>query len=199
MSLLQDLIHKIEVGGGMRFVKIGLALMALVGITAFCNLRSFRNMSTQEAMDAAQLGRNLAQGKGYTTLFVRPFSMYLIQKHNWQKPAAAEPGNLPDRARIKERHPDIANPPVYPLVLAALMKVLPFDYAVSATPKGFWASGGRFWRYQPDFLISLFNQLLFFAVIVMVFFSLSCVPSRNIGRVLIESTQTDTYFFFSGS
>src|SRR6266516_1771612 len=36
-------------------------------------------------------------------------------------------------------------------------------------------------------------------VIVIVFFSLSCVPSRSIGRVLIESTHTDTYFFFSGS
>ena len=27
-----------------------------------------------------------------------------------------------------------------------------------------------FWRYEPDFLISLFNQLVFFGVIVLVFF-----------------------------
>ena len=34
-------------------------------------------------------------------------------------------------------------------------------------------------------------------VIVSVFFSLSYVPSKSVGRVLMESTHTDTYFFFS--
>ncbi len=28
-------------------------------------------------MDSAQLARNIADGKGYTTLFIRPFSLYL--------------------------------------------------------------------------------------------------------------------------
>ena len=42
-------------------------------------------MATQEAMDAAQLARNIAQGKGYTTLFIRPFSMYLVKKRNLEK------------------------------------------------------------------------------------------------------------------
>ena len=66
-------------------------------------------------------------------------------------------------------HPDLANPPVYPVVLAGLMKVLPFDYTISTT-KPFWSNDGRFWRFQPDFLIALFNQLLFLAVIALVFF-----------------------------
>ena len=66
-------------------------------------------------------------------------------------------------------HPDLANPPVYPVVLAALMKVLPFNYTISTT-KPFWSSGGRFWRFEPEFLIALFNQLLFLAAIALVFF-----------------------------
>src|SRR6266550_3353919 len=115
MPFLQDLIHKIEVGGGMRFVRIGLSVLAIVGVTVLYNFRSFKNMSTQEAMDTAQLGRNLAQGKGYTTLFVRPFSMYLVKQHNRQQPPVTEAGKAPDFAQIKDRHPDIANPPVYPL------------------------------------------------------------------------------------
>ena len=39
-------------------------------------------------MDAAQLARNIAEGKGYTTLFIRPFSLYLVQSHNEAKHAA---------------------------------------------------------------------------------------------------------------
>jgi 4-amino-4-deoxy-L-arabinose transferase-like glycosyltransferase len=170
MPFLQELIHKVEVGGGMRFVKIGLVTLVVLGVTGFYDFRSFRNMSTQEAMDAAQLGRNVAQGKGFTTLFVRPFSIYLVKKHNRQNQSPADPSKPADPSRIKGRHPDLANPPLYPLVLAALMKVLPFQYAVPASPKVFWSLDGKFWRYQPDFLISAFNQLLFFALIVLVFF-----------------------------
>jgi 4-amino-4-deoxy-L-arabinose transferase-like glycosyltransferase len=49
------------------------------------------------------------------------------------------------------------------------MKVLPFDYTITTT-KPFWSNGGRFWRFKPDFMIAVFNQLLFLAVITLVFF-----------------------------
>src|SRR6184192_482619 len=130
MPFLQDLIHKLEVGEGGRFLKIGVAVLAILGGAVFYNYRNFKNMSTQEAMDSAQLARNIAQGKGYTTLFVRPFSMYLLQKHNESKRGPAGPGKSAEYTQIKEKHPDITNPPVYPFVLAGLMKVLPFDYAM---------------------------------------------------------------------
>src|SRR5439155_19125342 len=93
-------------------------------------------------------------------------------QHNEEKRGQAPPSKAAEFTEIKDRHPDLANPPVYPFVLAGLMKVLPFDYAIPVTgkPKPFWSNEGKFWRYQPDFLISVFNQLLFFAVIVLVFF-----------------------------
>jgi hypothetical protein len=52
------------------------------------DLRAYRNFSTPEAMDSAQLARNISEGKGYTTMFIRPFSLYLVQQHN---EAAARP------------------------------------------------------------------------------------------------------------
>ena len=55
--------------------------MLLVGY----NWRSFRNLGTQEAMDAAQVARNLAEGRGFTTQFIRPFSIYLVKKRNEAK------------------------------------------------------------------------------------------------------------------
>ena len=169
MPFLQDLLHKFEVGGGMRFFRVGLAVLAIVLLTVGYNLRAFKNMGTQEAMDAAQLARNIAQGKGYTTLFIRPFSIFLVKKHNQETQGAPQAGKVPDLAKLRDMHPDLANPPVYPVALAALMKVLPFNYTISIS-KPFWSRGGSFWRSEPDFLISLFNQLLFLALIALVFF-----------------------------
>jgi hypothetical protein len=157
----------------MRYSRLVLAVLAMVLLVGGYNLRAFRNMSAPEAMDAAQLARNIAQGKGYTTLFVRPFSMFLVKKHNLEKQGAPPVGKLADLAEIQGMHPDLANPPVYPVVLAALMKILPFKYEVDTT-HAFWStlnSGKRvFYRYEPDFLIALFNELLFLAVIALVFF-----------------------------
>lgn len=169
MPFTQDIIHKLEEGGGMRFFRIGLAVLAVIIFTAGYNWRAFKNFSTQEAMDAAQVARNLAEGRGYTTHFVRPFSIYLVKQVNEQTGRGADGSLLPDYAQLRNMHPDLANPPVYPVVLAGLMKVLPFSHDATSQ-KPFWSQNNRFWRYQPDFLISFFNQLLFFGMIAAVFF-----------------------------
>lgn len=168
MPSLQETIHKLEIGRGSRHLKTGLIVLAVVAFTVLYNWRAYRNLAAPEAMDAAQLARNLAEGKGYTTLFIRPFSMHLVRTVNERRSGVPALGTLPDYARIKEAHPDLANPPVYPVLLAGLLKVLPFDYTITTT-KPFWSSDGRFARYPPDFLIGVFNQLLFFGLVGLVY------------------------------
>jgi hypothetical protein len=159
-----------EVGGGVRRLKYGMAVLIVLALALCYNWRDYKNMSNPEAMDAAQLARNIAQHKGYTTLFIRPLSIYLLQKNADDKLGPPPVGDLSDRAQLKGMHPDLANPPVYPLALAALMKVLPFHYPV-AGPKSFWNrfEDDVFWWYEPDFLISLFNQVLFLITVGLVF------------------------------
>src|SRR5215204_2246256 len=109
--------------------------MALIVVIGCYNMRAFRNFSTQEAMDAAQLGRNIAEGQGYTTHFVRPISIYLVKKASEHKKGKTST----DPAALKTMHPDLANPPLYPVLLAGLMKVLPFNYQIPSQPKpSFW-------------------------------------------------------------
>jgi len=177
MASVQDFIHKFEQGGG-RGPRIFFVTLIIIFLALFYNWRGFRNLGTQEAMDAAQVGHNLAQGRGFTTQFVRPFSIYLVKSHNRDRlqPTPDEP--RPDYAQLKGFHPDLANPPVYPLVLAGLMKVLPFDYEVNLR-SAFWSvphprptaeTPRMFARYQPDFLIGLFNQALLVVIAFMTFF-----------------------------
>ena len=169
-ELIQRLIHMAGGGAGSRYLRFFLLGLAVVGLVLVYNLRAYRNLATQEAMDSAQLARNIADGKGYTTLFIRPFSLYLVQRHNEAKHAAAPATTNVDFADIKyTSHPDLANPPVYPVVLAGLMKVLPFRYAVELK-RPFWSENSRFQRYQPDFQIAMFNEILLLAVVALTFF-----------------------------
>jgi hypothetical protein len=200
MPILQDVIHRLEKGGVPGIFRLATVMLALLMLVLMYNWRAFRNMSTQEAMDAAQLGRNIAQGKGYTTLFVRPFSIYLLKRWRPSGPPQSADSETGDPMQIKGDHPDIANPPVYPVVLAALLKVLPMDYMPSTT-KVFWSNGGRFWRYEPDFVIGLFNQILMMANIVLIFFlarRLFDAPVAWLSAVLLLGTDMYWRFAFSG-
>lgn len=170
MAGLQEAIHKLETGGGPRGVRFGVGVLVLGLLVFLYNWRGFHTLSNPEAMDAAQLARNLAQGKGYTTSCIRPWSMHLLKARDEQLHGPPAPGAPADSSRLKRPHPDLANPPAYPVVLAGLMKVLPFRYEMRASPSPFWNPGGIFRRYQPDFVIALFNQLLFFTAATALFF-----------------------------
>jgi len=180
MASLQDFIHKFEEGGSGRYLKYGLVFLLLLGLFVRFNQVGYRNLNSQEAMDAAQLARNISEGNGYSTLFIRPLSMHLVKErymatHGGVKEAGA------DIYRMKELpHPDLANPPVYPVLLAAMMKVMPMRYEIDGT-RPFWSTPHarpedaspdmprRFWRHQPDFIISLFNQFLLLGVVLIAF------------------------------
>ena len=103
-ELIQKLIHMSEVGAGSRYLRFFVVGLAVVGLALVYNLRAYRNFATQEAMDSAQLARNIAEGKGYTTLFIRPFSLYLVQSHNEAKHAAA-PATTNAGFRTNQIHP----------------------------------------------------------------------------------------------
>ena len=184
MPVLQELIHRLEVGGGLRkferYVYRTIAVLAVLALFGAYNYRCYTNFSTSEAMDAAQLGRNLAEGRGYTTQFIRPFSMFLLKQAS-QPELNLAANARPDPFRIRGAHPDISNPPLYSVVLAGLMSMLPFNYQSERT-NWFWSYPGRlpdsrgstasprlFARYQPEFVIALFNQALFGVCILLTF------------------------------
>ena len=176
--LLHDAIYKLEIGVGVKYLKWGLISLALVMLFVGYNWRAYRNMNTQEAMEAAQLARNLAEGKGFSTLFIRPFSIYLLTNHH-KSVILAGAGTGADPARVKGLHPDLTTPPAYPLLLAGLLKIMPFPYDIPGAggtglekakiKKYFWNREGRFWWYPADFVIAMFNQMLLVGVIVLTF------------------------------
>lgn len=137
---VQEIIHWLEVGSGARQLRILVGCLLIVAVTAWYDLYQVRNFNAPEAMEAAQLARNLARGEGFTTQVVRPLTIQLVEDR------------LGVEARLgRQPHPDLVNPPLYPLVLAAWMKLVPFNYEIE----------GYFWRYSPEVWITLFNQLMY--------------------------------------
>ncbi len=147
----QEFIHRLDVGSGHRILRYALALIALVGLAVFYDATRFRNLATIEGMDAAQLARNIAEGNGYVTQFVRPLGLHLLQRHR----ADHDP-------LLNTPHPDLANPPVYPWLLAGALKVMPFDYPELNVQSSFSI-------YLPDLWIAIFNQGLFLVAVVLTF------------------------------
>ena len=151
MSLaVQTVIYALTVGTGARLLRLVFVLILIGAIGGFYDILAFRNFANREAMDMAQVGKNLAEGKGYTTLCVRPFSMFLVEQHR----ADHSP-------EIKTMHPDVTNPPVYPVLLAALFKVLPAKYFTAPT-RGFSVA-------KPDLAVALVNQMLLLLAAVLIF------------------------------
>ena len=186
---LQELIHKFEVGEGVQAVRWLVAILGFAAIAAIYDLRAFKNFSIPEAMDAAQLARNLAEGKGFTTDFIRPFSIHLLEQH-----AAGSGQPNTDASMLRAGQPDLANPPLYPLVLAGLMKALPFDYSIPTGPTA------NFRRHEPEVWIALFNQALFLVALLIVF-RLACrLFDSSVGWVsVIVIAGSDLFWRFSVS
>jgi hypothetical protein len=166
---IQGLIHLMEEGRGARWLRIVTLVLAVIALAVVYDSLCYRNFLAPEAMDAAQVARNLAEGRGYSTDCIRPFSLYLVKKHNQagQTPEMLAT-NRTDFARINTPHPDLANAPVYPTVLAGFLKVWTPEWRVQ-TRKPFWSEGGSFLRYEPEFLIAILNQLLLVAVVLLTF------------------------------
>src|SRR5882672_5345924 len=109
-------------------------------------------------MDAAQLARNIAEGKGFTTSFIRPFSLNLLSK----QAAKSSSPTLTNNVSIPARHPDLANAPIYPTLLAAVLKANPFGEPNLSKQQSFSI-------YLPDLWIAIFNQALLALAAWMIF------------------------------
>jgi len=78
----------------------------------------FKGLVLPDAMDAAQVGRQISEGRGFTTQFLRPLSLAKVS--------------------AVSRHPDLENAPLYPLLLAIAFNVTrPDDRTVAFVSMAF--------------------------------------------------------------
>ncbi len=112
---------QLEVGGARRLNYLALTWRCSAWLVWY-DLHCYRNFSSPEAMDAAQVARNVAEGKGFSTDFIRPFSIYLLQKHN-HAVARRRPARQTNGGSTSAVLPTWPMRRLYPLVLAGCWKI----------------------------------------------------------------------------
>ena len=119
---VQDLVYNVEVGLGLRIVQ-GVLYAFLIGILMVgFTAKRFAGLKDAEAMDQAQLARNLMEKHQLVTQNIRPASMwYLIE-------------NSRQHAPQMEQHPDIVNEPLYPALLSVGFLATRGAFASDAIP-----------------------------------------------------------------
>jgi hypothetical protein len=148
---IQRLVHAIEAGGLAVWIKRGLvvlamAVLSLIYLGVFPNIYQFRGLATSQAMDQAQIGREIASGHGWRTKFIRPRAVG--QLRNEGKDVAQKVWY------------DTYNAPLPPLVNAiALLPV-----------KSYWQMTPRDVVYTGDKAIAFVSILLFIGSVAILFF-----------------------------
>ncbi len=105
-STLHDIVYSIDTGTGLKIIRVTLYVLVVIMLMMFYTATQFRGLMSSEAMDYAQLGRNISLNGGLVTKCIRPVTMWKVDQHT--------PGKNP---RIKN-HPDLLHPPAYPAVLS---------------------------------------------------------------------------------
>jgi hypothetical protein len=105
-STLHDIVYSIDTGTGLKIIRVALYVLMLLVIVMLYTATQFRGLNTEEAMDYAQLGRNISLNGGMVTKCVRPLSMWkMSERSSTENPQIGG-------------HPDLYHPPAYPAVLA---------------------------------------------------------------------------------
>src|SRR5438105_4417091 len=77
-DFIQRTVHMLEAGHLAAWLRRAL-LLVIIAAVAMVYLYHFRGLATSDAMDQAQIGRELARGHGWHTQFVRPKAIALLQ------------------------------------------------------------------------------------------------------------------------
>ncbi len=109
-STLHDVVYSIDAGTGLKIIRVTLYVLLLLVVLMLYTATQFRGLKTEEAMDYAQLGRNMSLNNGMVTKCVRPLTMWKMGQQN------------PNEDPQIGNHPDLYHPPAYPAVLAVGFK-----------------------------------------------------------------------------
>lgn len=147
--IVQNWIYRITNGTLARVIRLLAALMGFVVIAFLYDMHTYTDLQNQEGMETAQLARNLAFGKGYTTQTIRPVDIHLLDKHIVGSSAKL----------ISHSVPDISTPPAYPILMSGVFKA-----ATLFQPKGKMPST----HVLEKWILGL-NQGLFFIAALLLF------------------------------
>src|SRR3954452_17512866 len=108
----QELIHWLEIGGGARWIRVGALLAATVALSLLISWRQFHGPNSEPTLAQADTGRQIAAGAGFSTLVNFPQSAAVLK----QRGIRFDP---------QRPYPELHQAPLYSVVIAAGLRLLP--------------------------------------------------------------------------
>ncbi|MDQ3198171.1 MAG: glycosyltransferase family 39 protein [Verrucomicrobiota bacterium] len=141
---VQRAIHALEAGGAAVWVRRALAFALVAALALFYLLHEHRGLATSQAMDQAQIGRELLHGHLWKTKFARPLAAGQLQRRG--------------KNVAQEVWTDTYNAPLPPLVDAIALLPIRSHLKMTRDPV-----------YIGDRMIALMSMVLFLASLVVLF------------------------------
>jgi hypothetical protein len=92
---VQSAVHSLDQGRFAFLIKAGMISVVIIGLSLLYLMIQFKGLGTPTAMDMAQISRNLAEGKGYTTKYIRPLALGIVQNKQGEN-TQVDLKNFPD-------------------------------------------------------------------------------------------------------
>jgi hypothetical protein len=124
-SRIQDLVYNVDVGIGLRLIKGALYVLSILALLTLYTASEFWGLKDAEAMDQAQIGRQLMSDGTFSTKNIRPAAVWLFEE------------NGVDPRTIMLRQPDIVHPPVYPWTLARIFGLIGDSFSPAKIVRSF--------------------------------------------------------------
>lgn len=145
-DFVQRMVHMLETGAPVVWFRRALVVVVIAALSLFYLMHEFRGLATSQAMDQAQIGREIARGHGWQTKVARPRAIGQLLFRD---------KNIPQKIWTDTYHA-----PLPPLVNAvALLPV-----------KKHWKMTARDVIYAGDRAIAAMSILLFLVSVVILFF-----------------------------
>jgi len=148
-----------------KIIRRAIFFVILVGLAVISIFFTFRGLSAPRGMEQAQVGRQIAQGKGYSTKVLRPVAI-------WQMKEARD-GEMPSF----ENFPETYHAPLNPCVYAAVLK------ATDAGDNKRWRMPKKSNIYQLDRIIAATCVIFFLISIGVNYLLISRIFDTTIASV----------------
>jgi 4-amino-4-deoxy-L-arabinose transferase-like glycosyltransferase len=110
----QWLVHSFEQGSFVVWLRRLIIAIVFAAVAVLVVGMQFNGFNDRDAMDQAQIGRQLASGQGYTTLYARPLALHVM---------LARTGQVPQPL------PDVSQAPLGPAINAVVLRLAGMNFA----------------------------------------------------------------------
>ncbi|HVU34480.1 MAG TPA: hypothetical protein VHE61_13680 [Opitutaceae bacterium] len=146
MRSAQEFVHWLEMGAGARWLRLAAAVAVTLAMSSLIAWKQFHGPTSEATLEQAVIGRQLAEGHGFSTLVNYPQTAAVLRSRGVRFD--------PDKP-----YPDLYCPPLYPLMIAGGLRILP-----AATRAELFAMPAQLTDgFGADFFLLGLNLVLFWA------------------------------------